>query len=74
MLYWDLYFKEGMLKNPKVMLTIHNMDNTVGLDFKRFKSRVFHADLTLFHALCIPYTLKSVGLYLAVAWCQPLNL
>mmetsp|Transcript_25344 Transcript_25344/g.63457 ORF Transcript_25344/g.63457 Transcript_25344/m.63457 type:complete len:704 (-) Transcript_25344:737-2848(-) len=28
MLYWDLYFKEGMLKNAKVMLTIHNMDNT----------------------------------------------
>lgn len=28
MLYWDLYYKEGMLKNSKVMLTIHNMDNT----------------------------------------------
>jgi len=28
MLYWDLYFKEGVLKSPKVMLTIHNMDNT----------------------------------------------
>jgi starch synthase len=28
MLYWDLYHAEGMLKNAKVMLTIHNMDNT----------------------------------------------
>ena len=28
MLYWDLYHAEGMLTNGKVMLTIHNMDNT----------------------------------------------
>lgn len=28
MLYWDLYHAEGMLRNAKVMLTIHNMDNT----------------------------------------------
>ena len=28
MLYWDLYHAQGMLRNAKVMLTIHNMDNT----------------------------------------------
>jgi starch synthase len=28
MLYWDVYHAEGMLHNAKVMLTIHNMDNT----------------------------------------------
>ena len=28
MLYWDLYHAEGMLRNAKIMLTIHNMDNT----------------------------------------------
>lgn len=28
MLYWDLYHAEGLLRNAKIMLTIHNMDNT----------------------------------------------
>ena len=28
MLYWDVYHAQGLLNNAKVMLTIHNMDNT----------------------------------------------
>ena len=28
MLYWGVYHAQGLLNNAKVMLTIHNMDNT----------------------------------------------
>ena len=28
MLYWDVYHNQGLLNNAKIMLTIHNMDNT----------------------------------------------
>ena len=28
MLYWEIYNKEGFLHKPRIVLTIHNMDNT----------------------------------------------
>ena len=28
MLYWDVYYPKGALSRPRLVLTIHNMDNS----------------------------------------------